>query len=240
MSSLITAWEVVRYSPEDDNFPTSKVEPFIETTEETLRRKWLGEDFYDTLLADKTSYTATVWDATATYSQDDYVDYYGVILRSKTNSNTTAPCDDDGTDWAEVNKFDTLCYNTLWTKYLRRYLAFIIMSKALKATTYPAGSKGVVKYIDDQAGTMGVSAKELESKVSALLKEADEILENMQEWIKDTYSDYSNGLISASGCSGLASANCVAGGIQQTQRPRKRFNFRRSYEYQENPRNLDV
>lgn len=240
MSSLITAWEVVRYSPEDDNFPTAKVEPFIETTEETVRRKWLGEDFYDALLSDKASYTATVWDSTATYAANDYVDYYGVILRSKTNSNTTAPCDDNGTDWAEVSKFSTACYNTLWTKYLRRYLAFIIMSKALKAVTYQAGAQGVTKYLSEDTRVVSVTLQELEGKTTHLLKEADEILENMREWIKDTYTDYSNGVSSASGCSGLSSANCVAGGIQQTQRPRKRFNFRTSYEYYENPRNLDV
>lgn len=190
--TLITAWEVVKYSPESDKFPTGLVQPHIYPKERTFRRVYLGKEFYDLLLADKVDYgVVEEWDATATYASGDYVDYFGTTLVSLTSGNNTQPCEDQaGEFWEEPDKFTTECYQNLWELYLRQYLAYYIIPAALPHATYPSGGKGVTEWIDDGSMRQGAGSKSasqgvLASRLNILQNEANEILQNMRDWMND-------------------------------------------------------
>lgn len=183
MATLITVGEVLQASPESSRFPAALIAPHIQRKEDSLARTCLGRDFYDALLADKIDWgVVQTWKATESYSLDQYVDFYGMTLKSLANSNTTNPCEDDGTKWEAAEKFDTACYNTLWTTYLRPYLAFVVMASALDYATNPAGAKGVVEW-SDESGARSASTAVLQGRKRKILEDANELLDNMKDWM---------------------------------------------------------
>lgn len=183
-TKLITPGEVITAAPESSKFPAALLEPHIQRKEDTLSRTCLGRTFYDLLLADVVDYgTLSIWKASGTYAEDEYVDYYGLILKSKVADNSTNPCDDDGTNWEVAAKFGTACYESLWTLYLKPYLAFTVMASALDYATFPAGAKGVVEWVDDQTGAKSASMAVLNARKSKLLSDAAEVMDNMKDWM---------------------------------------------------------
>jgi len=206
--TLTTAWLVVKHSPESDKFPTAYVEPHIYPKEQTLRRQYLGKDFYDAMLADKVDYgVVPVWASSGTYSSGDYVDYFGTTLQSIQDDNTTEPCaDPEDAYWVEPDLFETACYQSLWELYLRDYISRYVMIAALPHATFPSGGKGVIEWVDDGsfrngAGTRSASQGVLSSRLFALQNEAEEILKNMTEWMNDQNTagtcDFSDALVCA-------------------------------------------
>jgi hypothetical protein len=132
---------------------TGKVCDHIRRKERRFAREFLGKDYYDLLIADLIDYAGTdEYDSGTTYNQNDTVLYFGAILKSLVNANDTAPCDDDGTKWEVAPKFQTECYQNLWTDYLREYLALYIAAEVIDYTTYPLGNKGVLEFVEDQSG----------------------------------------------------------------------------------------
>lgn len=190
--TLITPYEVVLLSPESNKFPPQWTEPHIYSKEQTLRRVYLGKDFYDALLDDLVDFGVVgKWDVSTTYASGDYVDYFGTTLQSIQADNTTQPCDDpENAYWIEPDKFETGCYQLLWEQYLGPYLANYIMAASIEHPTYPTGAKGTTEWTDDAemrqgAGVRSASQAVLSSRVKKLQNDANEILQNMQEWIKD-------------------------------------------------------
>jgi len=183
--TLITAWEVVKYSPEADNTPTANVQPHIFQKEQAFARKVLGDDFYQLLIADLVDHgDVNAWDKSATYNTGDVVEYYGLTLKSLQDANTINPCEDTGgTWWAETQKFTTPCFESLWVLYLRRYLAFLIMADALEYTTYPSGARGVSERFDEALGVKSASWQIFAARKQRLLQDAGEILENMKSYM---------------------------------------------------------
>lgn len=190
-TTLITAWEVVKYSPESDKFPAAYVGKHIYRKEQYVRRDVLGKDFYDAMLADLVDFgEPEEWSSLATYASGDYVKYFDTILQSTLDDNAIEPC---VSGWVEPDKFETECYNLLWVDGdLRGYLAFLIIADAVVHPTYPSGAKGVTEWISEGNGSDSArSAKQniVAGKQTTLRKEADEILANLKEWVKDKLED---------------------------------------------------
>ena len=190
-ATLITAWEVVKYSPESNKFPTQYVQPHIYHKEQQAAREYLGIDFWDLLIADKVDYgVLEQWSDVTTYASGDYVDYYGTVLESIQANNTTDPVDDLATEyWIEADKFTTACYQSLWDEGgLRDFLAFFIISEAYQPTTHPAGGKGITEWTDDGgmrdgAGSRSASASTMQNRINGIRQQAEVRQKNMQAWM---------------------------------------------------------
>ena len=80
-AEVITAWEVIKYSPLSDKYPPGEVEPHIFTSEQTFKRLYFST-FWDTLVADLVSHgKLTEYDSNSSYSTGDFVIYTGSVFR---------------------------------------------------------------------------------------------------------------------------------------------------------------
>lgn len=183
--TLTKAGEVIMFSPENDNMPASKIEPFIFQHEESLVWNLFGHDFWTLLKADLVDVSgATTWMSSKTYAIDDIVDYYGLYLKSLTGSNVVNPCEDtDGSNWEVLDKFENTCYQKLWDRYLKYYMSFIVIAEVVEHVTYPAGGKGVVIWKDDSSGISSAPHILIKSRINSLINKANMVMENMKKWM---------------------------------------------------------
>lgn len=188
---MITAGEVVKYSPESSKFPPGAVQPHIFRKERAFVRAFLGNDFYQLLLADLTDVSAMqAWSPNKSYSTGDVVDYFGMTLESLADANTVNPCEDtDGASWASVQKFQSACYQSLWEQGMREHLAYTIMAASIDHTTFPAGARGLVEWVDDASGSRSASNFAFVARKNKLLADASEALENLKEYIYREHTD---------------------------------------------------
>lgn len=191
ITTLISPGEVIRWSPESSKFPPSIVAPHILRKEQTLARSFLGLDFYDAIKADKVDISGkTAWVPGTSYPTGAIVDYFGLVLKSLADANTTNPCEDtDGTKWEEVRKFTSDCFENIWLQGLRDYLAYTVMAAALDHSTFPASGKGVAEWVDDASGSRSASYQVFVSRKNKLLADASESLENLKLWMYREHID---------------------------------------------------
>lgn len=189
--TIITAGEVVRYSPESSKFPPQAVQPHIFRKERAFVRAFLGHDFYQLLLADLEDVTELqAWSPLAQYNTGDVVDYFGMTLKSLVDNNSVNPCEDPGaTNWELMRKFQSECFENLWQQGLREHLAYTIMASAIDHTTFPAGARGVVEWVDDASSSRSASNSTFFARKNKLLSDASEALENLKEWIYREHTD---------------------------------------------------
>ena len=192
-TTIITPGEVVRYSPESGKYPPQMVERHIFRKEQKFARECLGFDFYDLLIADLKDWSnIKAWVSGTSYATGDLVNYYGLIIESKVDSNNNNPCEDTGgTYWMLADKFNTACYQTLWENYMRDYLAFSVMATSLDHTTYPVSAKGAQEWAQEGSGSGSKSAsyQVFVGRKNKLLNDAADILENMKSWVLREHND---------------------------------------------------
>lgn len=183
MKVLITAREVVNYSPVKNDYPLSYVCDHILNVELDLF-DCLGMKLYENLKADLIVYNnIAVYDGQAAYAIGDKVLLDGCIFISKVADNFLAPVDPDA--WDVAKKFQKECYNELWVNFLRRYLAFNIIYTSINYSTFQAGANGLVKFIGsaDSGSVENVSDKTLYAYKDSLYTDASKTLRNMERWM---------------------------------------------------------
>ena len=197
--NLITAWEVVKYSSAERDYPTMYICSLIPIKEPSLFRACLGMDFYKELLGDVNDFSGvTEYVDTVTYSVGDLVLNGGCVLRSLQDNNLGNLFADDFADWwVEADKFKKECNNLLWNKYLRYYLAYEIFALSLRSATYKAGAKGLVEMVDDPTGIISAKKVTFSDYKRELQNLAQDILANMMDWISDSDCEFN---IRVSGC----------------------------------------
>lgn len=227
MNSLITAYEAVKYSPFRDNYPTANVCNHIKRVEYKLFNKcYLGLDLLDKMRKDLIPLDeAKNYDSSLIYSEGDLVCYDNCVFISVKDNNTTNPDDASGEPcWEIPRKFKSDCYQDLWECHLRYWLALEIMYTSIRYGTYQAGSKGLVKIVDDSTGVATVNSKEFSEFKKELKHDADDELENMFDWMvrKHKSKECDFGMVPkvVSMCS---DGKCVPPG----KRRRRRFYFKR-------------
>lgn len=185
MTTLITPFEVVKYSPVKHDYPTSYVCDHIYNKELKLfNGKNLLRETYTKLIADLVSYSdVEEYDIESTYNEDDLVLLDGCIFQSLAGSNTHSPV--DAAYWIPAPKFNTPCYNVLWVNFLRRYIAYNVIYTSIQYSTYQATSKGLSKQLQDSTGAGAVNKDEFFGWKREILDDAKDILENMIEWMND-------------------------------------------------------
>lgn len=186
--SLITAWEVVMFSPVKRDFPTAFLCNAIKPKELTLFRECLGNQLYLDLIADLVDYTSyEEYNSSTTYNIGDVVLLDTCLFVSLINTNASNPYDTDA--WELGKKFTTDCYNELWECHLRQYLAYMVIYTTINYATTQAGAKGITKFNDGVSGEASVHYKALfayeQNFKRALLDDANDILENMKVFMKD-------------------------------------------------------
>lgn len=186
--ALITAWEVVQFSPVKRDYPTAFICNSIKHKELKIFRDCLGNDLYELMIADLIPYdTYEEYETDKIYDEGEVVLLDTCLFKSKIDNNTSNPTGSD--TWELAKKFESDCYNELWECYLRQYLAFMVIYSTINYATTQAGAKGIMKFADGVSGEASVHHKALftyeQNFKRALLDDANDILENMKAFMKD-------------------------------------------------------
>lgn len=170
--SLLSAWEVVRYSILPSNYPLGQVCNNIPRTERmAFDECFLGYPMYLALLEDMVDISASPYQDTP-YDLGSIIIYEGCYLESTKNANTTHPDDDNSgdPDWVEIKKFKTPCYQDVWDLYLKHWLANSVVKSTLELNAFKITPGGVTKIYQDNSGRTSVTLKELQAYKSTLGK----------------------------------------------------------------------
>lgn len=190
--SLITPFEVVKYSFAGRDYPSSQFCDLADQIEQEFARACLTDDLYDYLNAHLVAYPAAVseWNCNSLYSIGDYAVYNGCTFESLKNANRTQPGANE--DWEQLQRFDTDGANLLWTKYLRRILAQKTYLESLTVTTYKAGANGitVAGSAYAQGDIRSANKGELNEVKSNVLKDIERTQANMLKWLDDNAETY--------------------------------------------------
>lgn len=186
MKTLLSALEFIQLSTVTKDFPPSKICSLIEAEEYAWFEKCsLGLDLYDALLDNLKEIPSNLdeWSALGTYQDTDFVRYYGVILKSKIDSNTVDPCTDrDETAWEIHQKFETTCVNSFW-KSIAIALSYRIAADNATLLAYEMSGKGIMKYSEEfRQNTTGIISTDRGERVdyqNALQRQADKYYNTM-------------------------------------------------------------
>lgn len=222
--SLITPYEVVRYSPVQKDYPVEYIKGHINRVEtKAFRKCYLGKAFLAALIENMSDLSlATVWDSETTYAKDALINDCGLIYKSLVDGNIKEPADIDS--WVIAPKFDTDSTNVLWTEYMAEWLSLEILFTSIRYSTYQAGAKGLVKLFDDSTGIQTVDHQAFVAYKKELRYDADDALDNMYDFMLqqtiDKEVDYTSIQKIATACNDIA---CKS--------PRKRRKRRLHFKY---------
>lgn len=181
--ALTLPQEIIDNSQAGRNFPKGLFD--IDSVEETLVNDCLGTTLWNALLADQTDVSeATLWDCNTTYSLDDIVLFEGRYYTSTENSNQTKPCSKDA-KWVETPKFETDCYNKLWS-YLVKVISARVYSEALPFSIVNSGTGGLTISGADRNQERSLTPSEVVILQKPILSKSNQVLENMKIWMKDS------------------------------------------------------
>jgi len=188
--SLITAYEVLKYSPAGRDYPTVQFCELIPQIEEQFARECLGQDLYDYFVSKLTPYPtdAVEYDSTVGYAVDEIVIYNGclfVCIADNCGSNPILDTD----QWEAFDRFTDAAVNAFWMNYLRRCLALKVYSASLIYTTWRAGAGGVVISAGDSQGFRSATKAELSDIKTGLIAEIERVEKNMLIWLRDNGTD---------------------------------------------------
>jgi hypothetical protein len=184
MKTLITAHEAVRFAPCKGDYPTAYICDHILNVEISFFRKCLGLELYEKLKADLVRYTdIQLYSSTAVYNLNDLAVLDSCIFKSLKNNNTASLSDEAA--WSVAPKFKTPCYEELWTLFLRRYLAYMLLYTSITYSTNQASAKGLVRFHNDDTGISSADKNTQMSYKNSLLHDALITYENMQYFMQD-------------------------------------------------------
>ena len=186
--TIITALEVVKYSPAGRDYPLTHICDRIAMVEEDIGYRVLGSEFYDYLLANLSAAPAAVeeWKDCNEYSVDELVQINGCVFVSLIDNNRADPLDSVDA-WVEYPKFTVNCLNNFWTTHFRKYLAYNVYAGSLNYTTNATGAGGLVVRvqgdINRQNTTRTANKTEMYTMTASLLSDADMLYSNMLRWL---------------------------------------------------------
>lgn len=224
MATMITAWEVKRFSPAGRDYPEVNICEAIPHIEEAFGYACLGEELYEYLLSVLSAYpeSAPEYDEDEEYDTDDVVVRHGCLYKSNIDCNRTDPVARDS-EWSAVDRFTTECANELWTKYLRRILAFKVHQAVMVYDTQNSGAGGVTINLGEgyNQGSRAANDTELARRQKRLEDDVNQTIENMYRWM--------NKKIEAGECTALplqSATACWSAMCKSPQRGIRRWAFR--------------
>lgn len=184
---MITAWEVKRFSPAGRTYPDANICEAIPQVEEDLGYRCLGKDLYEWLLTKLNEYpeAAQEYDGGTEYDTDEVVIRHGCLYKSLIDCNRADPIAPDS-DWVAVDRFSNDCANELWTRYLRRILAFRVHQAVMVYDTQNSGPNGITVNLGDgyNQGARAANDQEMARRQKRLEDDSNTTIENMYRWMK--------------------------------------------------------
>jgi len=185
--SLITPFEVLKYSPAGFEYPTGSFCQIIPQVEQEFVRQCLDDELYNYLVSKLTPYPTGTgeYDPGNSYDSGDIVIRNGQLFVSDVNSNATDPLT-PGSPWSDFERFTEAGANELWKGYLRFILALKVYMSSLIFTTYRGGSGGlVINSGGDGTGFRSANKSELITVNEHLVGQVERATANMLVWLKD-------------------------------------------------------
>jgi len=183
--SLITPFEVRKYSGAGRDYDPPTLCRLIPQIEQEFVRECLGSELRDYLLSKVTPLPAGVveWENCGVYQTDDVVNYFGCIYTSTADNNATVP-GEVGAEWDILEKFTDAGSNQLWSLYLREVLALKVYNESLTEATYRSTGGGIVINTGDNTGTRAANKTELSTVKSSIIRSIERTTTNMIEWLR--------------------------------------------------------
>lgn len=190
MRTLLSPFEVIKYSAAGSSYPLDNIRILIPIYELEFMLSCLGEDFYNAMLKDKNSFeVAKQWVKGTTYNSGDLVIYNGSILECCNSLNSTEPSITND-KWREPDKFKKKSFNALWEYYLRSILAFKVYKEAIPQDTIKSSAKGLVVTAQDQSGAMTAQNKDIEYVLRHIQNQIDIQVNGMKNFITSKHKEF--------------------------------------------------
>lgn len=214
VKTIITPWEVVKYSPAGRDYPTNQIALLIPVYEQQIGYECLGKTLYEWLLGDLNEVPADIaeWECGKSYAVDDLVLVSGVLFKSETDLNTSDPTS-DGSDWVEHSRFDSECANLFWVNHLRAVLAWQVYLKSVIQTTMTTGANGLTVLAG--AGSYGnqgfdtANRQQIDAYKTGLAETLAAMQDNMIRWMLEQTKTSSTCDVPFSSAPGCLSEFCA-------------------------------
>ena len=189
METLVSSFEVIKYSFAKKEYSTDAICNLIKTVEKNVFNKCLGDEFYDYLLSNVNTFdAATLWSKKKTYGKDDLVIFCGCIFESVIDENNDDPS--DSTNWIQPVKFNDMCLRKLWECYLREIICQSVYSESLVFETIQGTAKGLISLDTDNTGVKSASVQMIrltQEKITSIVENA---IDGMIKWIKEQHHQW--------------------------------------------------
>lgn len=228
-NTLLTAWEVVRYNPIDQNISVTIVSRFIYLTENKLAREYIGRDFYDLMLEDSADWSTVLeYNSQAGYVLDSLVSYRGLVYQALQASTGKLPS--NTAYWTEAKKFTIDAYNDLYYLHLREFISADVWRRASRFLYQQTKPGGIVLRTDAQSGANSVTWEEFSAYRNDVATIERDLLDNMEEWISQHKDDDAYLLDGVSIFDDFNPASCSGFSLLVSSR---KFYFRKDYNDEE-------
>lgn len=192
--SLITAQEVVDYSPVSTNSHGDMRANFLALKEEKLFRKCFGWEFYQALMDDRVIYRPdasgdvqyVVFREGTSYAVDDVVLHEGrlyTVTIAVTGSQRPS-LDVTNRYFKLAPRFTTEEYNFIWERYLRTIIAFSISETSVFYRAIQDTATGLVRKYNPETSAVA-SLRELSALKGEYAGDIGDMVKNMTEFILD-------------------------------------------------------
>lgn len=191
--SLITPFEVLKYSPAGMAYPTNQFCELIPDIELELARECLTVELYEYLEARLAPYptTAAEFDNCTAYNIGQKVIRNGCLFVSVINNNETDPLGETGA-WTAFLRFTNVWAQKLWVEHLRRLIALKVYSASLLYSTWQTTGGGLTIQIGDGSGFAqghrAANKGEIAHTHANLATDIERKTANMLYWIKKNAS----------------------------------------------------
>ena len=178
--TLITAKEVLMFSPEVTGLSESVVRRHIRREEVNFARKWLGWEFYEDLINDSYDLDSVQdWKEATTYAQNEVVQCYGILYKS-TAAGNQGNQPSTSAQWVKISKMKTAEYAELYDCFLLDYLAYLLSAAAIEYSK-PLTGKGLTDVNNDGEKSSSIARQTL--RENKTLGYASETLDNLAWWM---------------------------------------------------------
>ncbi len=177
MGQVIANSDVKYYGLLGSQIEDRKLSNIIDSTEFAVARNILGYDFWQVLTADvdEDDREAESYDENSEYNTGEYVNYYGVTWKSNQDNNADLPGEDS---WTASSRFGTAGYETLWTGYLRPYLA-ALLSCRMFPYLQPVGAAGMVEHVENGDGSKSADMAAQSYRLREMKRTTSQMLSNL-------------------------------------------------------------
>jgi hypothetical protein len=186
--SIITPYEVKKYSPAGAGYPLDNINLFKDSIERDFFMNCIGEDYYNLMLKDARRFeTATIWNKTTSYNSGDHVIYQGQILESCQSLNVNSEPIYGNDKWQEAAKFSKKAYNAIWNTYLNSIIAFKIYKECIPFDTIKSDAKGLQVFGQDGSGAMTANKYDVDFLQKRIQNQIDLLVDGFKKYVIAQY-----------------------------------------------------